>query len=1185
MANDTVRCPSCGASSAAAFRFCPSCGVARAAGEADVVPPQRDSLPHGDQPVPRAPDAPLTLPEIGRPLAERRLVSVLFLDLVGFTALSESLDPEDVREIQWRYFESARATVSRYGGSLEKFIGDAVMAVWGTPVAHEDDAERAVRTALEVVADVAEMFATPGGRHLQARGAVTTGEAAVTLNAEGQGMVTGDLVNTASRLQEAAAAGTVLVDDTTRHVVGMAVRFEGAGDKTLKGKVAAVAAWRAVEAADRRADGDSAAGHRGPFVGRQPQLHQLRELLASVVAERRGHVVSLSGIAGIGKSRLAWELERVVTQGSPSVAWYAGRAPGYGEGIAFAPLAEMVRRSAGIAERDPLEVARRSLLGRLVRTVPDEGERGWMQPALLALLEPGSATGVDREEVFAAWRRFFEAEADATTTVLLFEDLQWADPALIDFIEYLGTWSRHHPLLVLTLSRPELLDTRPTWGAGLPHFTAMHLDRLSDRAIDELVTALAPGLEPDLAARVRARADGVPLYAVEMARMLIERGARPGLSEADEARRPNAQVEIPESLHALISARIDALPAEERALLLTAAVLGRRFPPDALAAVAPAGAGSFEDRVAQLVRREFLAVDDEPRSPGRGQLSFVQELVREIGYHTLSRRERRALHLAVAAHLQGLGSHDVAEPLAEHLLAAHAAAGMDEANDEALVARARDALRQAAARASSMHAPHRAHAHLVNALQLTEDPQARADLAEEAGLAAQGAALFGAGEVHLRDAIRLRESLDDLVGATRHRAQLARLLLQAQRSDTALAELEAAWTAASAGDGPPVPPELPAELARAHMLRGDLPEAIEWAERAVAASEGDGLSDGRSVGIDARITFGTARAYQGAQEEAMALLQQAATDAEAAGLPAIQLRALNNLAWVAVTDSPRDTLAIARRGLEIANRLGNREWAPQLLDIATIVAIETGDWGWALAALEEASESELPSSYRLDFAATRAIIGAFRGVGGQQILQGLGTFEPDLDPQTRWWVDHARAVNAMLADDLSTALELAQACAQNTTGFEHFRSLVLAGRVAAWLGQADIAAEALRELEATGTWGRAAEAARQTLRAAVAGVELTGRRGGAAAWKRAEWGWTRALESWRSLELPLWEGLLLVDRWRLRGRQEDRLAATRIFDGLGAARSAALGAARTRSVSRRRPGPAGPPRSTKARGG
>jgi class 3 adenylate cyclase len=1131
-------CPSCGLSYPAEFRFCPTCGIALTSSHPEAPARVEELASHNAHAVAEP-----------RPtLAERRLVSVLFLDLVGFTTLSESLDPEDVREIQSLYFETARAAVAHYGGSLEKFIGDAVMAVWGTPVAHEDDAERAVRTALEVVAAV-ETITALGSGHLVARAAITTGEAAVTVDATGQGMVTGDLVNTASRLQSAARPGTVLVDDVTRRVIGQAIEFQPAGDQQLKGKASAVASWRAVGVAQHPGT-ESRTGHPGPFVGRDAELRALLELLAAVGQEHRMRVVSVIGIAGIGKSRLAWELEQRAGDAAARARWQVGRAPAYGEGTAFAPLADMVRRSAGIAESDPAELVRRALAETLGRLLPDEAEREWMEPRLLALLEPSGTQEAQREELFAAWRRFFEAQADEGPIALVFEDLQWADPGLLDFIDYVADWSRHRPILVLTLGRPELLDARPTWGAGLPHFTAMHLDRLPDDAIDELLGALAPGLSPEIVTTVRRRADGVPLYAVEMARMLMERA---------EAGAIESIADIPESLHALIAARIDALPAADRALLLTGAVLGRRFAPESLAALSAADPRSFGERVRALLRREFLSMDDEPRSPGRGQLSFVQELVREVAYYTLSRRQRRARHLEVVAYLESLDDPDLAEPIAEHLLAALTSGAAPQPEDAAIAGRAREALQLAADRAQALHAPVRALTHLEDALKLTDLPAARADLAEAAGLAARSAARFDRAEEHLRDAIGLREGLHDAAGASRHRAQLASLLLQAQRSDTALAELEAAWSAATEGaDGATVPPELPAELARAHLLRGDRPRAVEWAERAIAAAEGSG-GTAIATAIDARITLGTARGEEGATE-GLELLRQSIDEAEAAGLGRIQLRALNNLAWVTVSDDPQETSRTARKGLELANRLGNREMALQLVDVASVVAIDIGEWDWATAALEEASGDELPTVYRVDFAVTQTIIAALRGTPDPSLpIDGIGDLEADLDLEAVGAINHARAMVAMTADRLPEALDLARAATSGTEGFEEFEALALTGRLAAWSGDVDGAAQALAALEAHRLWGRAADAARHTLRAVVASL-----RAGDAGSTSADSEWAAALGAWGELDLPLRLGLCHLDRWFLAGRDADQAAALEIFERLGATPLATLAASPAR---------------------
>ncbi|HEX6139599.1 MAG TPA: AAA family ATPase, partial [Candidatus Limnocylindria bacterium] len=963
----------------------------------------------------------------------------------------------------------------------------------------------------------------------------TTGEAAVSFDIDGEGMVTGDMVNAASRLQERAVPGTVLVDDATRRVVGDAIRFEAAGELLLKGRAAPVTAWLATEVA-RPTSSESRAGHRGPFVGRRAELRTLGELLESVVSEHRMTVVSIVGVAGIGKSRLAWELEQTRGAKLPGLRWHAGRPPGWGEGVAFAPLAEMLRRAIGVTDSDPSEVVRRAVVEELNRRIGDGAERAWIESRLLALLQPGEARVTEREELFGAWRRFLEAESEAGPLVLLFEDLQWADAELLDFIDYLADWSRRHPILVLALARPELLETRPTWGAGLPSFTALHLDRLSDADVDALLAALAPDLPRDLAYRVRQRADGVPLYAVEMARMLTERSA----ATADD---PLGDiVDIPESLHALLAARIDALPAAERSLLLTAAVLGRRFRPDALAALSGMDRVTLGHRLRALVRREFLAVDDEPGSPGRGQLSFVQDLVREVAYNTLSRRERRARHLAVIEYLESIQDPDAIEPIADHLVAAHAALRADQPEALAIADRAQLALRQAADRARALHAPQRALGHLERALSLTQDAAARADTAEAAAMAARAAARFEEAEGYLREAIDLRDAANDAIASTRHRAQLASLLLQAQRSDTALAELEAAWELARMGDGDPASTVLPVELARAHLLRGDTERAIEWAGRAIDGIGEGGDAEATGLRIDARVTLGTAYTQRGDPEQGLAQLRRAIDEAAQADLGSVELRALNNLAWLQVNDDPRGTSDSARRGLELARKLGIREWSLHLLDVAAIVAIDTGEWDWALASLEEVASEALPTVYRLDFAATRAMIGVLRGAADPLApIQQLGELEPDLDPQALGWVDIARALAAMIEGDLAGALELAEAAARKTVGWERAEALALTGRVAAWSGNRKVAAAALKDLGAEPTWGRVSQARLRTLRAAV---RATG--------TREKPGWDAALRAWRELGLPLREALSLIDRWRLGGDVEARDAARAILAPLGA---------------------------------
>jgi class 3 adenylate cyclase len=474
-----MRCPACGAENSDIARFCGSCGGRLT-----------QACPHCAAPVslaasfcttcggalPARSAADLEEPERAALAAERRRVSVLFADLENFTGLTESLDPEAVRSIQSRYFEIARSAVAAYGGTIEKFIGDAVVAVWGAPVAHEDDAERAVRAALQLVEGVPAGGAS-AGVSLVARAAVATGDAAVTIGAQGQGIVTGDVINTAARLQSAAPAGGVLVDEPTRNAFSpdSPLSFEAPAPLQLKGKRRSVSASR-VTIGDRQA---GAAGHSGAFVGRDAELRELVGLVEAVVAERRSRMVSLLGIAGIGKSRLTWELRRALRERQAAVEWSTGRARAYGDGIVFAAVRDIVRQRCGIGERDDLELARRQLSSTLAALIPDPDEREWVEPRLDILLDSADAAGFEREELFGAWRRFFEHLSERAPTVLVFEDLHWADAGLLDFLEHLGSWAREHQLLIVTLARPELLDRRPTWGAALRAFTTIRLEPLT----------------------------------------------------------------------------------------------------------------------------------------------------------------------------------------------------------------------------------------------------------------------------------------------------------------------------------------------------------------------------------------------------------------------------------------------------------------------------------------------------------------------------------------------------------------------------------------------------------------------------------------------------------------------------------------------------------------------------------
>src|SRR4051812_12091713 len=610
-----VSCAHCGAHNRDGRKFCSACGGSLASGcSACGAPLEAGDRFCGDCGAAVTATTPAVAAGTATPVAERRLVSVLFADLVGFTAASAGRDAEDTRELLSRYFDTSRRLIELYGGTVEKFIGDAVMAVWGTPTATEDDAERAVRAGLDLVAAVSALGDEVGAPELRARAGVLTGEAAVTIGAEGQGMVAGDLVNTASRIQSAAEPGTVFVGDATRRATEAAVAYAPAGDHALKGKAEPVQLWRALRVTSGRQGTLKGTGLEAPFVGRDRELRQIKDLFHASADERRAQLVSVTGIAGIGKSRLAWEFYKYFDGIAETIYWHRGRCLSYGEGVTYWALADMVRMRCRITEDEEPASAQAKLHATLEEHILDPEERDFIEPRLAHLLGVAEHQARDREDIFAAWRLFFERLAESYPTVLAFEDMQWADESLLDFVEYLLDWSRNHPILVITLARPELLERRPTWGAGQRSFTSLYLDPLAPQAMEALLSGLVPGLPDTLRRRILDRAEGVPLYAVETVRMLLDRGLLLQEGSAYTVVGRVDELEVPETLHALIAARLDGLSPDERRLLHDAAVLGKTFPKNALRALA-GDEVELDMLLTALVRKEVLGVQSDPRSP------------------------------------------------------------------------------------------------------------------------------------------------------------------------------------------------------------------------------------------------------------------------------------------------------------------------------------------------------------------------------------------------------------------------------------------------------------------------------------------------------------------------------------------------------------------------------------------
>ena len=527
----------------------------------------------------------------------------------------------------------------------------------------------------------------------------------------------------------------MLVGEATQRAAAGAIAFEPAGEHHLKGKEVPVGAWVALRVVAQRRGLGRGDRLEAPFVGRDPELRLLKDLFHATSRERRVRLVSITGVAGIGKSRLAWEFLKYVDGVVEPVLWHEGRSPSYGEGVTFWALGEMVRSRARLVETDDDETTRLRVRDMLDTYVPDPEERRRIEPALLALLGVGIAPTGGAEGLFSAWRTFFERLAADQVVALVFEDLHWADQGTLDFIDHVLEWSRNVPLLIITLARPELLEARPGWGAGRRNFLALDVEPLSEVAMRELLAGLIPGLPPSAAASITARADGIPLYAVETIRMLLADGRL--LERGDGTFQPVGdlgELAVPDTLHALIAARLDSLEPADRALIADAAVLGQSFTVDGLAALSGVDRTAVEAKLRPLVRREIIQLDVDPRSPERGMYAFVQALIREVAYATLALRDRRTKHLAAARYFESLGDDELAGALAAHYVAAYRAAA-EGPEGEAVATQARLALEAAADRAESLGSPGQAVVFLEQALQVATDDAQRADLLDRAGIA------------------------------------------------------------------------------------------------------------------------------------------------------------------------------------------------------------------------------------------------------------------------------------------------------------------------------------------------------------------------------------------------------------------------------------------------------------------
>ncbi len=972
------------------------------------------------------------------PRRERKVVTVLFADLVGFTARAEELDPEDVEAILRPYHERLRAELERFGGTVEKFIGDAVMALFGAPVAHEDDPERAVRAALAI-----RDWACEAGE-IQVRVAVNTGEALINLAARpnaGEGMAAGDVVNTTARLQSAAPVNGVLVGETTYRATLDAIFFREAAPVQAKGKAEPVSVWEALE--PRARVGSEAVSTHVPLVGRQRELDQLIDAFERVREERAAQLVTLVGVPGIGKSRLVGELLEHVEALSDFVFWRHGRSLPYGEGVAFWALAEMVKAQAGIVENDSTEETARKLALAVAECVP-ESDRRWVEGKLRPLVGLGGEAG-EREESFAAWRVFFEGLAEQGPLVMVFEDLHWSGDELLDFVDALPDWSEDVPLLVLCTARPELLDRRPDWGGGKRNALTISLSALDGDDTARLVAVLLDRavLPADTQSELLNRAGGNPLYAEQFARMYAERG--------------ELSAEVPETVQGIIAARLDSLPGDQKRLLQDAAVVGKVFWTGSLAAIGGSDPGALEQSLRALARKEFVRRERRASVEGETEYAFGHIIVRDVAYGQIPRSERADKHVRAAEWIEALGrGEDQAELLAHHYgsaLELLRASGRDVGD---LPLRTRAALRAAGARALALNVFPAAASFFEAAQGLAGEP----DPGRPRALLQQGMALHALLDPRRFDLLDAARAALAAAGDNAGAAEADLILAEARwwhgDRDGCLASLSRAEELVRDDGVTETRASVLSQLARFQHAFGDNEASVENALESLRLSESLGRQDLRAKNLT---TLGTARGFLRDPDlsAAIADLRESVDVAAASGDLSQLARAYTNLGAVYELAGQ---LSEARAALDEVHRLALRRGHTASLRFSEGNAISAGllrgDWNdlerRALAFIQEPEQT----LHYLDGLATGALA-TIRLARGEIDAAAAAASET---------LDHGRRVGDPQA--LVPALALASFVYAELGNMEQGRSLLAeiqpgpfiasvpdAFFAAAWLGEND----------------------------------------------------------------------------------------------------------------------------------
>jgi tetratricopeptide (TPR) repeat protein len=663
-------------------------------------------------------------------------------------------------------------------------------------------------------------------------------------------------------------------------------------------------------------------GLEAPFIGREHELHAIIETSEASARDRRARLVAVVGEAGSGKSRLLWEYFKYLDGIEELRWWHQGRCLSYGEGVAYWALAEMVRSRAGIMEEESPDSAREKLGETVRRFVSEERERRLVEPRLAHLLRLEERPDADRVDLFSGWRLFFERMAESNPVILAFEDLEWADSGLLDFIDYVLEWSADNPIFVLALGRPELRERRPLW-------EPLVLEPLAPAQTAKMLGGLAPGLPDDLVAEIVTRAEGIPLYAVEMVRMLQDRGL---LVQEGSRYRVNGDVshlDVPETLHALVASRLDGLSDTERVLLQDASVLGQSLTPAGVAALSGMPEAEVKRLLDGLVVKQVLSRDDDPRSPDRGQYVFLQALLRTVAYGTLSRRTRKARHVAAARHLEQTWpgeARDIAEVLASHYLEAIRAE--PDADDVSLLrASARTRLATAGQAAASLGLGPEATHYLDQAAELADDDLERAALLEQAGRALRQSGDVDDAERRLRAAMELYQRGGVPTGG-RAAVELARHLRVQGRMEEALPLLERFRSDDDPHRDPVLRAEAAAELGAVLVFAGRVTDAGPLFDEALMTLE---EQQSWPALADALVNRAVYLILNRRRREGGGVLREARALAEENDLPAVVLRATVNLAQVSIEqDQFGDALEELREGLVVARERGDKLWERQL---------------------------------------------------------------------------------------------------------------------------------------------------------------------------------------------------------------------------------------------------------------